>query len=36
MKKTPNKDLFAGYDKIWQKGPEVKREYTSPFEMTKC
>ena len=29
MKKTSNKDLFARYDELWQKGPEVKRKYTS-------
>ena len=26
-KKTSNKELFAGYDKVWQKDPEAKREY---------
>ncbi len=29
MKKTSNKDLLAEYDKIWQKGPEVRNKYSN-------
>jgi len=28
VKKTSNKTLFVEYDKIWQKGPEVKHKFT--------
>ncbi len=28
MKKTSDKDFLDGYDKIWQKGPEVKHKYS--------
>ncbi len=28
MKKKSNKDMLEVYDKIWQKGPEVKHNYS--------
>ena len=31
VKKTSNKDFNTGYDKIWQKGPEVKHKYSKRF-----
>jgi hypothetical protein len=28
MKQTSNSELLAGYDKIWQKGIDVRHKYS--------
>jgi len=31
VSKKSNKDLFAGYDKIWKTGPEVNHKFSRFF-----